>query len=404
MNMRAIYLDKNIPRALLTKAVSPWWPGFVWTPFSAVHAVTLPEPPLPGPRWVRLRNERCGICASDLSLLYVHAHPAISPAALPGNKRIFLGHETLSTVEEVGQEVTRFKPGDRAIMDTHFAGANCATLQIDPPCRYCAEGEFHYCINQSLPGPRGVGGGFGDQYVTHEMAVYPCPPDLSPDQAALTEPLSVGVHTVLSFPPQPGEHVLVIGAGAIALLLLAAIHALYPECEVSVIARYPHQAQLAERLGARHIMNHSDYRQVAGLTGARFFSAPLNRGAVVGGFDVVYDCVADARTTNDALRWARSGGTVVMVGSHLSPMPRVDLTPIWYDHIRLVGTYSHGMDERDGVRKHTYEWVYGMFRGGSLETDALITHRFPFSDYREAIRVASHKGQERAVKVMMQTG
>lgn len=400
--MHAIYVDKDIPRALMTKAVARLWPGFVWTPLSAARAAVLPDPPLPGPRWVRLRNERCGICASDLSLLFVHVHPAIAPAALPGNMRFYLGHEIVSVVEEAGPGVTRFSPGDRVIMDTHFSGANCATLEIKPPCRYCAEGEYHFCLNNSEPGPRGIGGGFGDGYVTHEMAVHPCPPELNLDQAAIVEPLSVGVHAVLSSPPRPGDRVLVIGAGAIGLLLLVAARAVCPDCEITVLARYPHQAQMAERLGAAHILTRPDYGQVARLTGGRYFSAPLNRGTVVGGFDLIYDCVADARTTNDALRWTRALGTVVMVGSHLSPMPNVDLTPVWYDRVSLVGTYGHGMDEWNGARRHTYEWTFDLFRQGRLETDGLITHRFPFSDYKEAIRVASSKGKAQAIKVMMQ--
>jgi L-iditol 2-dehydrogenase len=400
--MRAIYFDKDIPRALLTKAVAPWWPGFVWTPLSATRAVELPDPPLPGPRWLRLRNERCGICASDLSLLYVHAHPAIAPAALPGSARFYLGHETVSVVQEAGPGVTHFKPGDRVIMDTHFTGETCATLEIDPPCRYCAAGQYWLCLNSARPGPRGIGGGFGDGYVTHEMAVYHCPPELSLDQAAVTEPLSIGLHAVLSHPPCPGDKVLIIGAGPIGLMLLAGLHALYPDCEIAILARHPHQAEMAERLGARHVLTRADYRQIAQVSGGHFFSAPLNRGVVVGGFDVIYDCVANAQTINDALRWAQAGGTVVMVGLHLAPMPKVDLTPIPFNDVNLVGSYLHGVDERDGVSKHTYEWVYDLFRQGALAVDPLITHRFPFSDYREAIRVASARGRQRAIKVMLQ--
>lgn len=402
--MRAIYFDKDIPRALLTKAIAPWWPGFVWTPLSPVRAAELPDPPLPGPRWLRVRNERCGICASDLSLLYVHAHPAVAPAALPATTRFYLGHETVGMVEETGPRVTRFKPGDRVIMDTHFTGATCATLEIEPPCRYCASGEYGLCLNSSWPGPRGTGGGFGDGYITHEMAVYACPPELSLDQAAMTEPLSIGVHAVLSYPPRPGDKVLIIGAGAIALLLLAGLRALFPDCEITVLARYPHQAQMAERLGANHIMTRADYRQIAQLSGGQFYSAPLNRGVVVGGFDTIYDCVANEQTTNDALRWAQAGGTVVMVGLHLAPMRKVDLSPVPYRRVNLVGSYLHRVEERDGGHKHTYDWVHDLFRRDALPIEALITHRFPYSDYREAIRVASARGKERAIKVMLQAG
>jgi threonine dehydrogenase-like Zn-dependent dehydrogenase len=397
--MRAIYVDKHIPRVLLTKAITPYWPDFVWTPLSAARAGELPDPPLPGPRWLRVKNQRCGICASDLSLLFVHADPAIAPAALPGLSRFWLGHETVSVVTEVGPGVTRFRLGDRVLMDTYFAGATCETLGIEPKCRYCAEGDYHFCVNKSEPGPRGAGGGFGDSFVAHESEVYPAPATLSADQAMLVEPISIAMHGVMRYPPRPGEKVLVIGAGIIGLLTTMVIHALVPEAEITVLARYPHQQQMAEKLGAKHILTRSDYSAVARLTGGKFFSAPLNRGVVIGGFDLIYDCVADPRTTNDALRWTRAGGTVVMVGAHMAPMPKVDLTPVWYHHIRLVGTYGHGMNEWQGERKHTYEFVFDQFKAGRFEIDGLITHRFPLKDYKAAIRVATSKGREKAIKV-----
>src|SRR5271157_817611 len=252
--MRSIYVDKDIPRVLLTKAVTPFWPGFVWSPLSAAHVTDLPDAPLPGPRWLRLRNERCGICASDLSLLFIKADLTIAPAALPGNSRFFLGHEVVSVVTETGPGVKRFKVGDRVLMDTQFTGPNCETLGISPLCRYCAEQDFNFCVNKSAPGPRGWGGGFGDGYVAHESAIYPCPPDLDADQAVLTEPLSIPMHAILNHPPQPGDRVLVIGAGSIGLLTLLTLRALFPACEVTVTARHPYQAEMAEKLGARHIL------------------------------------------------------------------------------------------------------------------------------------------------------
>lgn len=400
--MRAIYVDKHIPRVLLTKAITPLWPGFVWTPFSAARAAEFPDPPLPGPRWLRVRNLACGICASDLSLLFVHADPSIAPAALPGLSRFWLGHETVSIVTEVGAGVTRFRPGDRVLMDTHFAGANCETLELEPKCRYCAQGDYHFCVNKSEPGPRGIGGGFGDAYITHESAVYPAPPDLDRDQALLVEPLSIAVHAVMRFPPQAGDKVLVIGAGIIGLLVTMVVHALAPQAEITVLARHPHQQQMAEKLGARRILSRAEYGAVAQITGGKHFSAPLNRGVVIGGFDVIYDCVADPRTTNDALRWVRAGGTVVMIGAHMAPMPRIDLTPVWYHHVNLVGSYGHGMNEWNGERKHTYEWVFDLFRAGRLDIEGLITHRFPLREYKEAIRVASAKGKHRAIKVVLE--
>jgi threonine dehydrogenase-like Zn-dependent dehydrogenase len=403
--MQSIIVERHLPRLFLTKALSPLWPDFIWTPLSASGVRVVDDLPLPGPRWIRVRNLACGICATDLSLLYVDADLGIAPAALPASRRFSLGHESVGVVVEVGSGVTHVKVGERVIMDAHFLGGDCRTLEIDPPCRMCAEQEYHFCLNRSHHEWHGFGGGFGDTYLTHELAVYPCPPELSRDQAVLVEPLSVGVHGVLRFPPDPGDKVLVLGMGAIGLMILIALKAVCPECEITALARYPFQAEMAERMGAQHILSgdRNAYQTVAQLTGGTFFSAPLNKGLVTGGFDVIYDCVGTKRTINDSLRWTRAGGTVVLIGAHLAPMANVDLSPVWYHQVNLVGSVSHGFDEFDGKKKHSYGWVYDFFLQGCLETDGLITHRFPLSDYKSAIRVASEpKGKTKAIKVLFE--
>ena len=121
--MRAVYFDKNIPKVLITKLLRPLWPGVVWSPLSPTTVADLPRPPLPGPRWLRVQNRLCGICATDLALLFVKVDPAISIAAIPGQSRFNLGHEVVSEVVEIGPAVTRFRPGDRVVMETRFFGA-----------------------------------------------------------------------------------------------------------------------------------------------------------------------------------------------------------------------------------------------------------------------------------------
>ena len=210
--MRSIYYDKHIPKSLLVKAIKPIWPGVVVSGLSSTDFSDLPEPSLPGPRWLRMQNSACGLCATDLSLLNVDAAPAIAPVALPGNQRFYLGHEVVSTVIEVGPEVTRFKVGNRVIMHTRFQGANCLSQELGVPCDHCRAGNYPLCENASAGvEPRGVGGGWGDGYTAHETEVYPVPDWMDDDQAVMVEPLAVAVHTVLKRLPEVGEKVLVVG-------------------------------------------------------------------------------------------------------------------------------------------------------------------------------------------------
>ncbi|MBI4770412.1 MAG: alcohol dehydrogenase catalytic domain-containing protein [Chloroflexi bacterium] len=400
--MKAIYVERHIPKMLLTKALRPAWEGVVWTPLSPAKVVEAPDPLLPGPRWLRVRNRQCGICASDVSLLFVKVHPAVAPAALPGNTRFYLGHEVVGEVSEVGEAVTRFRPGDRVVMYTRFIGANCLTQEIAPPCRFCAEGQTRLCENASLRrGPVGQGGGWGDTYTAHEAEILPAHPDLTDDQAALVEPAAVALHGVLRRPPQSGEQALVIGAGIIGLLTVQAVKAVQPDCRLTVLARYPHQAEAARRLGADEVVRGREnlYPELARLTGAKYYTGPMNRGMLLGGFDVIYDCVGSADTINDSLRWARARGAVVMVGIDLALL-NVDLNPVWYQEVDLLGSNSFGVDDLHGSRKLTFEHVMDLFRAGKFTDEGLITQRFPLSEYKRAIQTSLAKAAEKPIKVM----
>lgn len=397
--MRAIYVDKNIPRALTVKYVRRLWPGVVWSALSHAHVVDVPEPPLPGPRWLRVRNRQCGICASDLSLLLVKADPAAAPVALPGNSRFYLGHEVVGEVTEVGPAVKGIRPAQRVVMESRFTGPTCYSQEIDPPCRQCAAGETRLCENASLQrGPSGVGGGWGDGYTAHESEVRLVPEDLSDDQASLVEPMAVALHGVLRRPPRDGEQVLIVGAGIIGLLTAQCVKLSAPGCRLTVLARYPHQAEAARRLGADAILRGGDlYEHVAEQTGARLYRAMMNRGMILGGFDVIYDCVGRADTILDALRWARARGTVVLIGIDLALL-KVDLNPIWYQEVDLIGSHTFGAERVDGGTRHTFELVIDHLRAGRLREAGLITHRFPLADYRRAIDTALHK-KSGAIKV-----
>jgi len=138
---------------------------------------------------------------------------------------------------------------------------------------------------------------------------------------------------------------------------------------------------------------------MARITGAQAYRAPFNRGMLLGGFDLVYDCVGSAETITDALRWTRARGAVVLVGIELSRL-RVDLNPIWHQEVDLLGSKTHASSEWQGRRQNDFQWVIDWVRSGKLRLDGLITHRFPLERYREAIGAATHKLQSRAIKVV----
>ncbi len=393
-DLKAIYFDLNIPKVLITTAIKRVWPGVVWTPISPTGMEQIQDPELPGPNWLRARNRQCGICSTDLAVFFVDGDPRVALGALPSFKRVYLGHEAVGLITEVGEGVESYEVGDRVVMEARPWGSpNCFTQELETLCEYCARGDTRLCVNRSLRmGPGGAGGGWADSYTAHESEVWPVPDDLTDDQASLIEPMAVAVHAVLRRRPEAGEKVLVIGSGIIGLLTLQALKALSPESHVTSVVRYEHQGQAAERLGADEVMSDSGdiYAKAARITNAKYYQSTLNRGMVLGGYDVVFDCVGSKFTLRDSLRLAKAGGTVVLVGISLHRM-KFDMTPVWFQEVDLIGSMTFGMENLDGRRVHTFDLVIEMLQGGSLNEADLITHRFPFAEYHNAITTATDK-------------
>jgi threonine dehydrogenase-like Zn-dependent dehydrogenase len=157
------------------------------------------------------------------------------------------------------------------------------------------------------------------------------------------------------------------------------------------MARYPQQIEMARQLGADEVISDEDpYEAVARITNAKLYTGQLNNRMLLGGFDVVYDCVGSAQTVQDSLRWARAGGAVVMAGANLERM-RVDLSPIWYKEVDLIGILIHGIEEWNGSRRSTYDITCELLLKGKLTAAGLITHYFRLEDWKEAIKTSQDK-------------
>jgi len=399
--MQTFRFDFSIPKILITRSLRPAWSGVVWSPLSPTRHLDLPDPPLPGSRWIRVRNRQTGICATDLSLLLVKGGPSISIAALPGSSSFYMGHEVVSEITEVGPGVESVGVGDRVILDTTIFGPTCLSQEIAPPCRHCMAGNFALCENQSAQaGPARVGGGWGDGYVAHESEVYRVPTEITDDQAVLLEPSGVALRTVTRKLPRPGDRVLIVGCGILGLLVCAIIKIAEPDANITAIARYPHQASLADSMGADQILSDRDtFAEIARLTGARLYEGQLGNRNLIGGYDIVYDMIGKAKTLGDSLRWARAGGTVVVAGIAFD-LVKIDLTPVWHQEVTLKGITGHEIDSWHGRPVKSLSLLGQWMLDGTLNTDGLITHRYPLHQIRRAVTTALNR-RAGVIKVVM---
>jgi threonine dehydrogenase-like Zn-dependent dehydrogenase len=306
-----------------------------------------------------------------------------------------------------------FVPGHEVVADT--AGGRRAVVEpvlgceargIEPPCRACAEGRRRQCEHLTgghiAPGLqtgycRDTGGGWSLAFVAHQSQLHYVPEDLPDEAAVLVEPAACAVHAALCSLPagrRPAEEsvAVVIGAGTLGLCALAAIARWREDLtRVIAVAKYPHQRELAEKLGATTVAFPGELRRaVRRATGSWI----LDNGQLSGGVPLVIDCVGTASSLADALAVTAPGGQLVLAGM---PSPsQLDLTPLWQREVRLVGSYTYGPEPAAGGR-HSFDLAFELAEAAGLER--LVSATYPLQRAPEAVEHAASAGPRGAVKV-----
>jgi 2-desacetyl-2-hydroxyethyl bacteriochlorophyllide A dehydrogenase len=163
--------------------------------------IEIPDAPAPGAGEALVRVLRVGICGTDISG-YLGKMPFFSYPRIPGHE---LGVEVLA----VGEGVTEVRPGDRCSVEPYM---NCQR------CYPCRRGSPNCCEHLKVLGVM-MDGGLTERMILPARKLHPAN-RLSPEQCALVETLAIGCHAVNRGQPQPGDNLLVIGAGPIGLAVI----------------------------------------------------------------------------------------------------------------------------------------------------------------------------------------
>jgi threonine dehydrogenase-like Zn-dependent dehydrogenase len=249
----------------------------------------------------------------------------------------------------------------------------------------------------------GVGGGWSPSFVAHESQLHDAA-GIPDESAILTDPYSSAVRPVLLHPPAEGDVVLVIGAGSIGLLTVAALRATGWRGPVVVLARYPFQADLAARAGASHVVRSKDelYQWAGSLPDAQSYKPTLAPRFVEGGPSLVYDTVGTEASVADCLALTREGGRIVLVGA--AARVTVDYTRLWYRQLTIAGIFAYGLVPFEGQTRDIYDVTLELLRRNNLAELGLLTHVFELEEYRAALAAALDKGGSRSIKVAIRPG
>lgn len=219
--------------------------------------------------------------------------------------------------------------------------------------------------------------------IAHASQLVDVPADMSDEAAVLVEPTACAVHAAQRY---TGKETVIIGAGTLGLLTLAAITATRDRERtgpVVVTARYPDQKRLAKELGADVVCSTDELpRWVRSATSSLVFGDQLTCGA-----PHVIDCVGSSDSLQQALQVVAPGGEVQVVG-----MPgnvSLELTSLWHRETAIRGCYAYTRPDFDTA----IELVRRMDLG------RLVSATYPLKDYTDAIAHAAQAGRRGAVKV-----
>lgn len=397
--MKTILFEGKISKVAIIKVLSAFSKKAYHSKLSPVIYKKLPDPKLPAENWVRVRNIQTGICGSDMTFYRCAQGPSTAFLPMPCSDVTYLGHETVGEVVEVGSKVKNFKIGDRVCMRKYLASCELKGFLPEEFCPMCKMGNYSDCENYGEPAKFKItaGAGMGDSYIAPEGQLMSVD-GLSDDDAVLIEPFAVSLHAVLKHVPNPDDKVLVIGAGMIGLNVIQFAKLLQPKCKIYVMENNPNKHEFAKKLGADEILSGDPYAAVAKATDGKLYGKGKNR-MIMGGFDVIFDCVGKGTLFNDTLRWLKAQGTLVKVGYQMTKT-KFDETPIWWQGLQIIGADSHGLEIVNGKPKQTFEMVKEMMLNHQLITDGFITHRFPLDDYKKAFKLLIENPRD-TIKVVL---
>jgi 2-desacetyl-2-hydroxyethyl bacteriochlorophyllide A dehydrogenase len=327
----------------------------VWEKPGELRIEERPDPE-PGVADVVVRVGACGICGTDLHI----AEGEFPPTPYP----IVPGHEFAGKVVAVGDEVEDVTVGAHVAVDPSlFCGH----------CDFCRVQRGNLCRNWNAIGDT-VDGAFAELVRAPARNAYELPEGTSLRTGALVEPLACAVHGLRRLEPEPGDSVLITGAGTMGLLLLQLLeHG--GAAHVSVVDRNERRLELARSLGASAIQTDIE--------------------AAVSEFADGFNCVVDATGVPAVIQQGfdavRRGGKVMIFG--VAPQEaRVAVSPfrIYNDEITVVGSMAV---------LYTFVQAIELLRAGAVNTEPMLTHTFPLDGFEDAL-AAMRSGEGLKVQVL----
>jgi len=307
---------------------------------------------------VLIRMKTLGVCGSD-----IHYYISGKIGSQVVNYPFTVGHEGAGEVEAIGKKVTRVKPGDR--------------IAIEPAmpcwkCDQCKAGRPHTCRKLKFLGcPGQAEGSLSEYIVMPETSCIPISEALSYDQAAISEPLAIGVYAVKLSIPMKGARVGILGFGPIGMSVLLPALAMGAG-EVYVTDKIDARLEIAKKSGARLTANPDSEDVVDKIT-----------AEVPELLDVVFECCGQQDAIDNAVDLLKPGGKLMVIG-----IPEFDRWSFPVDKSRHKELCIQNVRRQN----EALDPALDLMEQGEVSVEAMATHRFSFEDSKKAFDlVAGYK-------------
>jgi len=315
----------------------------------------------PGDNELVIKIVSSAVCGSDMHI-FSGKHPLARPP-------VTIGHELSGDVVAAGRSVTRFKTGDRVSVEPCIVCGKCDA---------CQRGNYGYC--ESISFSYRNGDGAMARYITvKESKTYHLPEHLSYNAGALIEPMAVAAHAVRRAGISLGEKVLVIGAGAIGILI-SALCRQSGAGDILVCDYSAARLAMAENFGATMTVN---------LSKGEDLEQALRKISGVTGMDKTFECVGKESTFIQAMTSLRKNGLATILGIFEDPEITINAMRFITHEIRVQGSQGYCWDFPIAIKMSEM-----------IDLEKLVTHEFPLEDLQKAMETCFDPEAE-SIKVIL---
>jgi len=309
-----------------------------------------PDPVIESETEVKIRLQRVGVCGSD-----IHYYRTGKIGSQVVEFPFPVGHESGGTVVEVGKKVTRVKPGDRIAIEPAISCGECDQCLAGRP-NTCRQTRFLGCPGQ-------VEGCLTEFVVMPEENCFPIPDDMSLDEAAISEPLAIGLYAVKQSGLGENDKIGILGFGPIGMSVMLPALA-FGSKTIYVTDKIDDRLNVARNSGAVWTGN-PEKENVPEM---------INKQESLQ-LDIVFECCGEQDAVDDALKIVKPGGKIMLIGIPEQQSLCFDMDYMRRKEITLIN-----------VRRQRFcvQEALDLMASGKIDVMPMATHHFRFSDTKKA--------------------